>query len=67
MSWYQLLSTIRESADYQAYYDSQPPVACPNDGTPLQTGPEEDTPILWCPFDGWTYPRDYDPATMSGM
>jgi hypothetical protein len=62
-----LLSTLKEQAAYQQYYDSTPPVACPNDGTPLEIGPPEQPGILFCPFDGWQYPRDYDAATMSGM
>jgi hypothetical protein len=52
MSWEQLISIIRESAD-EAHTDaSTPPIACPNDGEPLLTGPDGQ---LFCRFDGWRY------------
>jgi hypothetical protein len=62
-----LYATLQEQAQYQAFYSTVPPVACPNDGTPLKQGPPSDPGILYCPFDFWQYPRDYDPTTMSGM
>lgn len=62
-----LYSTLQEQAAYAAYYKSQPPVACPNDGTPLLEGPPQESSILYCPFDGWQWPRDYDAETMAGM
>lgn len=62
-----LLSTLKEQAAYVDYYRSQPPMACPNDGTPLEQGPPSQPGILFCPFDGWQYPRDWDPESMSGM
>lgn len=62
-----LLATLQEQAQYIDYYKSSPPVACPNDGTPLENGPPGDSGILYCPFDGWQWPRDYDAETMSGM
>lgn len=62
-----LLSTLREQAAYVEYYKSTPPVACPNDGEPLRQGPPSEPGILYCPFDGWQYPRDWDPESMSGM
>lgn len=37
------------------------PVACPNDGEPLRTGPDG---ILFCPYDGWQFPRDADPGAV---
>jgi len=49
MSWEQLLS-IRAEQIEAARDAEKPPVACPNDGEPLQTGPHGQ---LWCPFDGW--------------
>ncbi len=55
MSWEQLAVI---EADRQAEVDQEKtgvPVACPNDGTPLQTAPGG---ILHCPFDGWQWPRD---------
>lgn len=37
-----------------------PPAACPNDGTPLVPGPGTDPTVqLFCPFDGWQFPRDW--------
>lgn len=62
-----LYSTLREQAQYQEYYKTIPPVACPNDGTPLTQGPTSQPGVLFCPFDFWQYPRDYDADTMSGM
>jgi hypothetical protein len=62
-----LLSTLKEQAAYEAYYKTIPPTACPNDGEPLIPGPPEQPGILFCRFDGWQYPRDYDAQTMSGM
>ena len=62
-----LYSTLQEQAAYVEYYKSQPPVACPNDGTPLNQGPPSEPGILFCPFDGFQYPRDWDVETMSGM
>jgi hypothetical protein len=64
---FDLLATLKEQAEYQRYYDAQPPVACPKCGQPLQSGPPETEAVLFCSFDFWQYPRDWDPATMSGM
>lgn len=62
-----LLSTLREQAEYIEYYKSQPPTACPNDGEPLTPGPSSQPSVLFCKFDGWQYPRDWDPESHSGM
>jgi len=62
-----LLSTLQQQAAYEEYYRTTPPVACPNDGEPLRQGPPSEPGILYCEFDGFTYPRDWDPQTMSGM
>ena len=48
-------------------YRAQLPVACPNDGEPLLAGPPQYPTVLYCRFDGWRYPRDYDPDIHSGM
>lgn len=56
MSWYQWLDTLKLDAEEFAYYANRPPLACPNDGEPLKTGPNGE---LFCPFDGWQYPRDW--------
>lgn len=49
-SWYQLLNTYREQAEIVREERMEPPVACPNDGEPLLTGPRGE---LYCPYDGW--------------
>lgn len=42
------------------YGREAPPLACPNDGQPLEPGdPMDPTVILFCKFDGWQYPRDW--------
>jgi hypothetical protein len=51
MSWEQLLGILQESRDIQAKEQSTPPVACPNDGTPLEQGRDGE---LRCRFDGWS-------------
>jgi hypothetical protein len=66
-SWWGLYNVLHERAEYADYYRSQPPVACPACGTPLRDGPPQEAAILYCPFDGWTYPRDWDPTIHSGM
>ena len=62
-----LYSTLQEQAAYIEFYKSTPPVACPNDGTPLLSGPPSEPGILYCPHDFWMFPRDWDVETMSGM
>jgi len=66
MGW-DLYSTLSLQVEYKRYYDSQPPVACPHDGTPLKQGPSADPQILFCPMGNFSYPEDWDPETMSGM
>ncbi len=61
MSWYQLLD-IRKQARLEWEMDPNvkgPPLACPNDGEPLQPGPPSEPGIWWCKFDGWQWPRDW--------
>jgi hypothetical protein len=70
VSWWQLDNVLKERAEYAMYYRTLPPVACPNDGQPLLSPPNTPSGAgieLWCPFDGWSYPRDYDPDIHSGM
>lgn len=62
-----LLSTLREQAAYQDYYDSAQPVACPRDGEPLTLAPPDAECQLFCKFCGFSYPDDWDARTMSGM
>jgi hypothetical protein len=64
VSWEQLRSIALANRQEQEFWASQPPRACPNDGTPLL--PAEDG-TLRCQHDGWTYPRDYDVASHAGM
>lgn len=59
MSWEQLLDIVRSNREEQKYWASIPPQSCPNDGTTLLEGPPSAPGILYCPFDGWQYPRDY--------
>jgi hypothetical protein len=65
MSFNQLLAIYEENRQDNAFWKAQVPRACPNDGTPLTAGPNDN--ILFCPHDGWQYPRDYDPETMAGI
>jgi hypothetical protein len=66
-SWWSLDSTLKEASAYVNYYRSIPPVACPKCGEPLRNGPPEAAAVLYCKFDGWAYPRDYDVDTHQGM
>jgi hypothetical protein len=50
MSWNQLLNLIDESNLEARAYQAAGPVACPNDGSPLERAPDG---ILQCPFDAW--------------
>ena len=49
MSWEQLAEVYRLDAQERADIAAQPPLACPNDGTPYQTDLDG---LLYCPFDG---------------
>lgn len=49
-SWYALLDISREYRERLAEERTAEPVACPNDGEPLRTGPRGE---LYCPYDGW--------------
>lgn len=62
-----LYSTLAQAAQYYDYYKTIPPMACPNDGQPLQAGPPQQPGILFCPYDGWKYPEDWDPEIHGGM
>lgn len=52
MSWEQLVDIYRENYEEDLRSRTEPPVACPNDGQPLQTGPNGE---LYCNFDGWVW------------
>lgn len=51
--WLGLLDIYQDAAEEAAFWRAQPPVACPNDGEPLTTGPDG---RLFCKFDGWRPP-----------
>lgn len=55
MGWRQLLDIYAEATDVVRDELSQPPEACPHDGTPLEAGPHGE---LFCIFDGYQWPRD---------
>lgn len=69
MSWWQLDSIIRMQAEFEAYYLTQEPVACPSCGEPLLPGPPQLTGVVsrYCPWGHFRYPEDWNPRTMSGM
>lgn len=46
--WYGLLAIEREYRDVIAVERSTPPVACPEDGEPLRTGPQGQNHCAWC-------------------
>ncbi|MFJ5984311.1 DUF4082 domain-containing protein [Lentzea sp. NPDC092896] len=50
-NWSTLLDIAREGAAWAAAEASRPPVACPNDGEPLE---RNRSGVLHCRFDGWT-------------
>lgn len=62
-----LYSTLIQQAEYITYYKSIPPVACPNDGTPLKLGPPQQSGVWYCPNGDFYYPDDYDAETMAGL
>lgn len=49
-SWYGLLDILREGAQLYRAERERDPVACPNDGEPLESGLDGQK---FCPFDGW--------------
>lgn len=55
MGWYQLVDIIAEARELDRNNATKKPVECPNDYTALKEGPGG---TLWCPWDGWQYPRD---------
>ena len=66
--WWQLDSIIKYARQEREFYLSQPPMACPRDGEPLQIAPPEAPECdLYCRFDGFRYPQDWDVTTMAGM
>jgi len=63
MSWYQLYDIIQQQAEEENMPGTgrmPPPLACPDDGEPLQPGnPLDPTVILFCKFCGWSFPEDW--------
>jgi len=57
MVWEQLLTVNADRRSEHHRQKTEAPVACPNDGTVLDSGPHG---VLHCPFDGWQWPRDAD-------
>lgn len=55
MTWQQLLDIRAEAREEYAVEQITAPVACPNDGEPLQSTP--DGAGLYCPFDGYRWPE----------
>lgn len=52
MGWEQLKAIMDEARATRELEQREPPVACPNDGEPLEQGPRG---TLHCKFDGWTW------------
>lgn len=50
-SWWGLVNILTEYRQSAAAEAARGPVACPNDGEPLVTGPDGRP---FCRFDGWT-------------
>jgi transposase len=60
VSWFQLLDIIKQGRAEAEYYASQPPMACPLCGEPLRSAPNGSADrTLYCPYEGWSFPRDY--------
>ena len=54
MGFENLLDMLKGAKQVQEQLVQLPPVACPNDGTPLETN---SAGTLHCKFDGWTWPN----------
>jgi hypothetical protein len=50
MSWDEWLQQVRQNKEERERMPARP-VACPTDGTPLETGPRGELHCRWC---GWT-------------
>jgi hypothetical protein len=55
MAWEQLLSIKAEALMYVREERTQPPVACPYDGEPLDAASNG---VLHCPWGNYEFPRD---------
>lgn len=54
MSWEQLQSIAVEAVGYVREEKSQPPIACPYDGEPLDESPRGG---LFCPLGNYAWPQ----------
>lgn len=52
-SWESLFSIVTEAVEYKRIERTQPPIACPFDGEPLDAGPGG---VLHCKWGNYTYP-----------
>jgi hypothetical protein len=50
MGWEELIAIEREAVEVARQERAAPPTACPDDGTPLETGANG---VLGCKFCGW--------------
>ncbi len=48
--WYGLVAFYRDAAAQDRQWKATRPLACPNDGEPLQVGPDG---VRFCHFDGY--------------
>lgn len=62
-----LYATLQTKAEFEGFYKSIPPMACPFDGTPLILGPPQEPAVLFCPNGDYYYPRDYVQERDQGM
>jgi len=61
-SWWQWLDIIAQREQEFQFWSERPPMACPRCGEPLHRSPPSQALTgteLYCPFDGWQYPRDW--------
>lgn len=56
MVWDQFTSIVEEALSYIEAEKTQPPIACPYDGEPLDSAP--DGVGLFCPWGNYEWPRD---------
>jgi hypothetical protein len=61
--WYAYLSIVQEARDIIRTEGSSTPLACPNDGEPLSSGPHGEP---FCRFDGWRPGSDVETEDARG-
>jgi hypothetical protein len=67
MSWEQLRETAELNRQFRQEEMSKPPLACPNDGTPLEPSPPGSDSSLFCPHDGYRWPTDPNRLRPGGL